>query len=246
MYSEGFVIYRDVTGDIQRMGCTFQPICNIVFMEYQQDWDGDFGAEDADDSNIGNLENGTAFSHTFIVDNIEIVDNDSSSVTYCIYFTGKEFTGLLNHVSYSDYGLEEKKNLVQIVKDILVGFSGNPIDDSFDEIQSGIFLSYVSNGNDTVKTSIEYLMQKQFFYHDGVDNTMKFLLYDFVAGTYGIYQPGVSKVEGMHSVILSMNYSEIEEFISEDEVELATESDVKTTDMLYPISTIRSRSYGLE
>ena len=76
MYSEGFVIYRDVTGDIQRMGCTFQPICNIVFMEYQQDWDGDFGAEDADDSNIGNLENGTAFSHTFIVDNIEIVDND--------------------------------------------------------------------------------------------------------------------------------------------------------------------------
>ena len=75
---------------------------------------------------------------------------------------------------------------------------------------------------------------------------MKFLFYDFIDNTYGIFQPGVSDTRGTHSVILSLNYSEIEEFISEDHVQLASETDIKTTDMFYPISTIRTRSYGLE
>lgn len=57
-----------------------------------------------------------------MVDNIEILKTTESSITYCIRFTGYEYTSLLNKVSYSDYGFDEDKklNLIGMLKTILV------------------------------------------------------------------------------------------------------------------------------
>jgi hypothetical protein len=97
-------------------------------------------------------------THTFIVDNIEIVDDSTSSIKYCIHLTGSEFTHLQNHVSYSDYNHDEKRNIVNIVKDILVSYGRSDVDESFNGLHSGVEINYVSNGNDTVQTSVNYLM----------------------------------------------------------------------------------------
>lgn len=238
LYSDGFIIYRDVVGDISRLIGVFDVICVVTLMKYTQEGVGDFNSEKVDDNNT--------LSHSFIVDNIKIVDNDNSSITYCIYLKGLEYQQLLNHVDYSDYSLDQPKTLVELVKDILVGYGKCETDDSFNKVTSGVRFHYLSNGNDTVASSLDYILQKQFFFSDNTDERMKFLMYDLMTGKYGMFQFGQSISDNMYTLFLSMNNTETEDFISSDKIKLASTSDISKTDMYIPISKLVTRTFSLE
>lgn len=104
LYSDGFIVYKDVEGEISRIIGVFNVVCAISFSQYEQQGDGDFDSEKIDEKQV--------LHHTFMVDNVKIVDNDGSSMTYCIYLRGTEYQQLLNNVDYSDYQLDEQPNLV--------------------------------------------------------------------------------------------------------------------------------------
>lgn len=182
LYSDGFIVYKDDEGELARIIGVFNVVCIISFSQYEQQGDGDFDSEKIDEKQV--------LRHTFIVDNAKIVDNDGSSITYCIYLKGVEYQQLLNHVDYSDYQLDEETSLVEKIKAILVGYGKLQTDNSFDSVTSGVKFNYISNGNDTVMSSIDYILQKQFFFSDKTDERMKFLVYDMLENKYGIFQFG--------------------------------------------------------
>lgn len=121
----------------------------------------------------------------FIVDNMEIIQNTNTEIYYNIKFTGVEYLKLLNNISYTNYG-QEKKNIFLLMKDIF-NICGLGVDGSFDTVKSEIQMNYITSGNETAVTVIDYLLQKQFFYPGVVDSTMKFLLFDFIENNYRLF-----------------------------------------------------------
>lgn len=227
-----------MVGDVSRMNGLFDVTCLITFFAYKQEGDGGFDAEIKDDTQ--------QFVHSFIVDNIEIVSNSKNSIVYCIHLTGREYKNLLNHVDYSNYGQDEKKNIVNILKDIIVGYGGAKINNTFDTASSGVKLEYMSNGNDTVMSSLDYILQKQFFYLDNTDSRLKFIVYDFLKNEYGMFQFGKTATKNASTFYLSMNNSQLEEFISSSEMRLASNSTLRKSDIYMPISKMVMRTYDME
>lgn len=154
-------------------------------------------------------------NHSFLVDNIEIVKNDETAITYTIHLTGIEYQTLLNHVDYTDYNQDSPKNLVELLKTMLVEYGKGEVDDDFEKVQSGVRFHYMSSGNDTVQTSIDYILQKQFFISDKTDSGLKFLTYDIMDGKFKIFQIGspANKDSKLFTILLNMdNNSALEEF----------------------------------
>lgn len=215
LYSDGFVVYRDVVGDISRVIGVFDAVCVITMLRYAQQGDGGFDSEKVDESLV----------HSFVVDNVEIVERDGTSITYCIHLRGTEYQRLMNHVEYSDYATGPT-NVVSKVMTVLAQFGGCQFDDSFADVTSGVHFNYMSNGNDTVLTVIDYLMQRQFFYPDRTDERMKFLVYDIQSGKYGMFQFGQSECPAVYPIYLSMDGTQMEEFTNQEMVRLASISDM--------------------
>lgn len=182
-------------------------------------------------------------THAFIVDNIEIVSNTESSVKYCIYLVGAEYENLLNNARFNNYGSDRNRNLVDIIKEILVSSGGCEVDDTFAKSSGGISMDYVSSGNDSVQTALDYVLQKQFFYVDKVDSNMKFLTYDLLTGKYGIFQHGTTISDNTYTFVLSMNNTNLGSFVSKGGIQLASNANFRKTDALIPISDIRMRRY---
>jgi hypothetical protein len=238
LFIDGFVIYRDTNGDVGRMIGIFNNVCTVTLIKYDSEKNGDTITW------VANEEQ--KFSHSFMVDNISIVDNDSDSITYCIYLTGHEYFKMLNHVSYSDYDIEKQKTLMQIISEILTKFGKVKTDDSFTKITSDVKMSYISSGMDTVMSSIEYLMQKQFFISDNIEKNMKFLIYDFISDIYKTFQIGQTPISNQSGTILSFNKTSIQEMVQQDAIKLASISDCRRSDINHSISQITIRNYDID
>ena len=237
LFTNGFVIYRDINGDVGRMIGIFNNVCMVTMYSYESQINGGV---------ITWIPSQTQkFSHSFIVDNITIVDNDAESITYCIYLTGSEYFKMLNHVSYSDYGNEQKKTVMQIIGEMLTKYGKVEIDDSFTKITSDVKMNYISNGMDTVMTSIDYLMQKQFFIADNTEKTMKFLIYDFIDNKYKAFQIGQTPITQFSGTTLSFNNTSISELMQQDAIKLGSISDNRKSDINHNISQITIRNYDI-
>lgn len=94
-------------------------------------------------------------------------------------------------------------------------------------------------------SSIDYILQKQLFFADSTDEGMKFLVYDILENKYGIFQFGQSTSGTTTTLIMSMNYSEMEEFVSSEKIMLASTSDIGKSNMFLPMSDITMRTYDM-
>lgn len=238
LHSDGFIVYDDPVGDIAKVLDVFDARCVVNFTAFKEQRDGDFGDWVLDDDK--------QMTHAFIVDNIEIVSNTESSVKYCIYLVGAEYENLLNNARFNNYGDDKNKTLVDIMREILVNSGGCQVDDTFAKVSGGISIDYISGGNDTVQTALDYVLQKQFFYVDKVDSSMKFLVYDLLTGKYGVFQLGSSVSGNTYTFVLSMNNTTLGSFVSQGGIQLASNVNFHKTDILVPISDIFMRRYDLE
>lgn len=236
LFVEGFVIYRDQFGDIGRAYGRFNLFCEINIIEYIQETDNQMNSE-------AYRENGT-FSHLFLIDNAEILGNTTDTIFYNLKFTGIEYVKLLNNIQYSNYGQKEK-DAIQIIKDVLIQ-AGLRADDSFDKIVSNISLNYITSGNETVQSIIDYVLQKQFYYTEAIDSTMKFVLFDLFNDKYRVFQMGVSPTTNVYNVLLSLNKTMTDELISKEKAKFASISSKRMSDILSPISKIITSSYDLK
>ena len=82
----------------------------------------------------------------------------------------------ISNVNYSNYS-QESKDIFSIVKALLVQKELVPNKETFDSIKTAVKLDYITSSNDTVLTSVKYLLNKLYYYKDK-DNSIKFLLYN--------------------------------------------------------------------
>ena len=77
---------------------------------------------------------------------------------------------------YTNYN-QDKEDIVDIVKAILT-YSGLVTNkDTFDIVKSGLKLHFITDINDNAMTSIGYLLNKMYYYHDRAEQ-FQFLIYN--------------------------------------------------------------------
>lgn len=73
-------------------------------------------------------------------------------------------------------------------------------------------------------------MQKQFFYKDKNDDRISMVVYDMYSGKYGFFSVTSNfNPSKMYTLFISMNNSNLSEFISSERVVLASSSYVRKT-----------------
>jgi hypothetical protein len=239
MYSEGFILYNDKFGNLGRITQYSERRCHILFRRSEVQNNGIVGSEKA---------SGPDFSHMFIVDNVKIDETGTDSgpvIPYTIKLTGIEYESLLNRVEYSnlDKTGDEMPSLVQTLSEVIREHKVLETDESFSKVGSGVKVPYVSNVNDNVMTAAKYLLHRQFFFPENVDDGIKFLTYDIISGKYGIFSKKSLSRTKVYPVILQFNGTEMELFIQNRKILLLSSSKMRKSDILNSLSRIQVMSY---
>lgn len=123
LYSDGFIRYKDMDGDVPKIFQKFGQKCMISFYMVKTDTE--------DPTQCMEVEDRDRFSHIFYVDNVRIDKREEDGITYTIELVGIEYLGITNHVDYSNYDVGGE-SLVQFIKKMLVQYAGQQVDESFD------------------------------------------------------------------------------------------------------------------
>ena len=110
---------------------------------------------------------------------------------------GVEYRNLQRMVEYTNYKKSnDGESIITISKNILVS-AGLSVDGSFDNAKSSVQMQYISSKEDTVQTTIDFLMQKQFFDKNMLDGDIKMIYYDMFGDVYRIFQPSEDHPTGL-------------------------------------------------
>lgn len=242
-YVDGFIIYEDTTGRIGRMVGLMDSGCNILFQQIDQQVDGKMINEKMSKTQI--------FSHNFIVNGVEIVERkDDETIIYCINIAGNEYKNLDNKVDYTSYKGEQQEddggeNIIKLMKTMLQEYGKLETDTSFENSQSEVITHYTSTENDTVKSSLDYLLQKQFFYPEKTESKFKLLIYDVLDQKYKICDFESSDTN-TYNIVISTNKTGTEKMLNKEMVQMTSVSEIKRGDLFQDLSRIKTFSYSLQ
>ena len=239
MYSEGFILYNDKFGNLGRITQYSDRRCHILLRRSEIQNNGNISSEKT---------SGPDLDHMFIVDNVKIEETEPNSgpvIPYTIKLTGVEYENLLNRVECSnlDKTGDDMPNLVQTLAEVVRDYGKLEIDGSFSKVGSGVKVPYVSNVNDNVMTAAKYLLHRQFFFPDSVDDGIKFLTYDIISGKYGIFSQKSMGGVKVYPVIIQFNGTEMELFLQNQKIKVVSSSRMRKSDILNSLSKIRVMAY---
>lgn len=140
---------------------------------------------------IENYDKKEYFRHKFFITSLKILDRKAKSITYKLNLMSANWFNCIKNIDFSNLHIKNDKNInnkdiIYIIQSMLRQRELNTdINGSFKNIRSGVLLDYVSNGNDTAFSSINYLLDKMFYYQTK-DSSIKFLVYDETNDMYKI------------------------------------------------------------
>lgn len=120
-------------------------------------------------------------SQTFLVNGIEIIEHTNGINKYKFYFTSENYVNLNNNVKITTYSKDNENgvSVTSIIREILVNSGRMEIDAaSFENYKSQVKINYISNLNDNLFTSIDYLMNKTVYDSQNIDSSIRGLVYD--------------------------------------------------------------------
>lgn len=91
----------------------------------------------------------------------------------------------MSKVEYSNYSTQEE-DIVDIIKNVLSYSSLSPNAKTFDQVKSGVKLKYITDINDTAATSVGYLLNKMYYYHDRIPQ-LQFIIYNEHTDKYEMF-----------------------------------------------------------
>lgn len=200
----GNIKYFDVDGSISRF---FNRIDNrITVMCRQMKKVSDGSTPDGNTNEMfvpfGRGDGQDVFEHTFIVQNIGILNRDRQNITYHISFISSNWYQLCSRITFSNYAVitkveganknEKPVNGYLMLNKFLVDAFKNKKSvkvneqsfkdaaDSSNEIE----IPYMTNGNDTVFSVMPYIFDRLYYHNKQIDKTLKFVVFDPVSNTY--------------------------------------------------------------
>ena len=191
---KGYVIYTDRYAMVDKMFNQHFAFVDIMFALNKRKNDNDVGANDIDDDN--------KFQHKFIASDIKILSRSGTIIKYQIDFISANWFKCAANMQYSNYG-KEPEPLLEIVKNCIVK-CGLAIDEQmFSKVKSQVKLNYITQMNDNLFSSLNYLMHK-LYYYPTVDDSLKFVVYDWFTDKYRLFDLKDRKTStGQYSTMMS-------------------------------------------
>ena len=139
--------------------------------------------EESFDNNISisKFSDTNRFQHTFLINNIEILNREKSIVDYRINLVSSKLLNCMTNIEYSNYG-GSPVPIFEILKICIAQAKLSP-DKSFDNVKTNVSLPYITTGNDNLFSVFEYLMRR-LYYLEKRDDSLKFLMYNDQRDTY--------------------------------------------------------------
>lgn len=199
LYLTGSIIYNDTTGIIGKY--FLKPFVHI----------GIYFAE-------GHVENvgvevfspieTTEFSHSFLIENIKILERYQNGIRYQINFIGRQWYKVCEHIDFSNYAFDKSdkhKQIFYIFNELLTnlfsdddskktgGKNNITVDDKFKDYESTIKMDFATGDNDNIYSIMDYLFNKQFemrFLNGEIQTnspeSLKYLVFDPYTSKYSM------------------------------------------------------------
>ena len=195
LYLTAELVYVDKFGVVDKYLDQQFVYCKIIHQQYDEKRDGTVTIDIP--SETAKLE------HDFLVTGIEITNRVGHEITYKLKMVSINWQNCVSNVNYSNYS-QDSKDIFSIVKALLVQKELVPNKETFDNIKTSVKLDYITSSNDTVLTSVKYLLDKLYYYKDK-DNSLKFLMYNEHTKQYQLFDLANSRmINGTYVAIISM------------------------------------------
>lgn len=195
LYLTGEMIYIDKYSIVDKFFQEQITYCTVSNIEHEYSSDNLF--------NTKKLSDVYKFQHTFIVDNIQIIERSGNTLTYKFTLIGKNWYNCISNLQYSTYN-QKKSDIFDILKSLIIqsGQVCEPI--TFNNIKANVNIDYITHENDNLITCFKYLMNK-LFYHRVQTDSIKFLLYNESKSAYQLFDIlDQENTNGVQTVVISM------------------------------------------
>lgn len=179
----GKIRYTDVDGQVSKF--FNYPDSHLVVrvkqMQKKEDGSGDNRQEIFVDMDRGKE---SSFQHSFIVQNMAIVDRQGQAITYELSLISTLWYKACPAMAFSNYSTKEgktrPKNIIEIMECLFVdnGLQVDPKGFENAKATSKISLDYATSANDTIETALQYLFNKLLYSKEQQDDSLKFIAYN--------------------------------------------------------------------
>lgn len=204
----GSILYTDKYGIVDQFIEEPYPWCDIFLCEVEEQFDNSIAISKFSDTN--------KFQHTFLINNIEILNREKSIVDYRINLISSKLFNCMTNIEYSNYG-GSPVPIFEILKICIAQAKLTP-DISFDNVKTNVSLPYITTGNDNLFSVFEYLMRR-LYYLEQRDDSLKFLMYNDQSDTYQLVDlKDSNSCPGSFAIVVSFFKSSAEHVAQQDPV----------------------------
>lgn len=213
LYLTAELVYVDKFGVVDKYLDQQFVYCKIIHQKYDEKRDGAVTIDIP--SQTAKLE------HDFLVTSIEITSRVGHEITYKLKMVSVNWQNCVSNVTFSNYS-QDSKDIFGIIKALLVQKELVPNKETFDNIKTTVKLDYITSSNDTILTSVKYLLDKLYYYNDK-DRALKFLMYNEHTHQYQLFDLANSDmINGTYMAVISMFKTQTEGQIQTASTQLAT------------------------
>ena len=166
---EGKLVYVDTTGQVARIFGEQTILCQATYQAIKSEKEGGVDIEEWHKDQL--------FSHTFLVDSVNILSRERSKVIYEIYLVSNSWFKFASYVAYTNYK-KGAEAVSDIIKNIFVEHGIAVEDKTFDELKIVPAIPYVSGESETVFSAFNYLMKRSFYADKSKVSALRFMVYD--------------------------------------------------------------------
>ena len=165
---QGHIIYTDKYAMVDKLLEQHYCYCDVLFAENKNNSDNNVG--------MGNLDEEKRFMHSFIISNIKVLARTYSIIKYKIDIISLNWFKCAANISFSNYG-GKPQPVFDILKSCMA-YSNLAIDDNtFGKVKTPVSLNYITQRNDNMFTTMNYLLHKLYYTPDKKDDSLKFVVY---------------------------------------------------------------------
>lgn len=212
----GHIIYVDKYAVVDRAFNHHFCYLSIVFAQHKKKTDSTVETKEIDENN--------KFTHIFFVNDIKVLDRQSSVIKYQINFISLHWLKCFANLQYSNYG-KSPESILEIIKNCITQ-QGLTVDDkTFNGMNVDVKVNYITQLNDNLFTTIDYLMHK-LYYFPTRDTSVKFIVYDQFEDKYSMLDLCDKRTfKGIFSTLMSFFKSNNENLIQSEPTNIGSLSE---------------------
>lgn len=202
----GELEFEDHDGSVSWLHNASHTYAIISFSKHEVERDGEI--------EVDTYPERQAINHTFLIDNIEVVDRVENVITYKLYLKSQHWYNLSRSVFFSNYDVDQE-DIFKIIQKILVACVGEQqISKSFGDVQGEAKINYAASPSDNFFTAFAYLYRR-LFYGETKSTSVKGLYFDEYANTFSTFDnSSIASNSMVHNDHITMTQQNAEQMMA--------------------------------